>query len=307
MSGKEVEEADVCCANCGIAEIDDKKLKDCDGCDLVKYCGYVCRECHREQHDEECKKRAQQLHDKKLFNQPDGTHKGECPLCFLPMPLVPQKFGFHPCCGKLICDGCCYAHHVKSGSETCPFCREPTAADEEEGNKRMMERIKANDPAAVYQMGTRRYFEGDYDTAIQYWTKAAELGDVHAHYQLSTLYRKGHGVEKDEEKEIYHLEKAAMGGDPDARHNLGCSEGRNGNIERAVKHFIIAANVGYEGSMKELWSEFRDGNITKEELEGTLRTHKAALDEMKSPERDAAEAFFQFNRFVVGNQNLGNM
>ena len=26
-----------CCASCGIAEIDDIKLKDCDGCDLVKY------------------------------------------------------------------------------------------------------------------------------------------------------------------------------------------------------------------------------------------------------------------------------
>ena len=26
-----------CCASCGIAGDDDIKLKDCDGCDLVKY------------------------------------------------------------------------------------------------------------------------------------------------------------------------------------------------------------------------------------------------------------------------------
>jgi hypothetical protein len=32
-------EADVCCANCGIAGVDDVKLKECTNCDLVKYCG----------------------------------------------------------------------------------------------------------------------------------------------------------------------------------------------------------------------------------------------------------------------------
>lgn len=52
-----VEEADVCCANCGVAEVDDIKLKDCDGRDLVKYCSDKCTENHREQHDEECKRR----------------------------------------------------------------------------------------------------------------------------------------------------------------------------------------------------------------------------------------------------------
>jgi hypothetical protein len=57
-----------------------------------------------------------------------------------------------------------------------------------------------------------------------------------------------------------------------------------------VKHYIIAANLGLEESMKALWKHYSDGNITKEELEATLRAHQAALDEMKSPERDAAEA-----------------
>ena len=45
---------DKVCANCGIAEVDDIELEECDGCDLVKYCSDKCREEHREQHDEEC-------------------------------------------------------------------------------------------------------------------------------------------------------------------------------------------------------------------------------------------------------------
>ena len=65
------------CANCGVAEVDDIKLEDCEGCDLVKYCGGKCMENHREQHEEECKKRGLELHDKELFSQPLGSHYGE--------------------------------------------------------------------------------------------------------------------------------------------------------------------------------------------------------------------------------------
>ena len=64
-----------CCAACGIAEIDDIKLKECDGCDLVKYCGDECRRDHKLVHEEECKKRAAELRDELLFKQPESTHK----------------------------------------------------------------------------------------------------------------------------------------------------------------------------------------------------------------------------------------
>ena len=289
MSGKEVEEADVCCANCGVAEVDDIKLEDCDGCDLVKYCSDKCREEHREQHGEECKKRRTELHDKKLFTHPNGSHEGECPLCFLPMPLDKSKSSFHSCCSESICQGCEYAERKSNGGDRCPFCREPAPKDDEECNKRKMKRIKANDPAALCNMGLKRNKEGDHDAAVEYWTMAAELGDIEAHFQLADSYHEGKGVEKDEEKAVDHLEKAAIGGHHVARYNLGYIEGENGNIERAVKHFIIAANLGYEDSMKVLWGHYSKGNITKEELEVTLRSHKAALDEMKSSQREEAE------------------
>ena len=80
MSGKEAEADICCCANCGIAEVDDIKLEECDGCDLVKYCSDNCKDEHREQHEEECKKRTAELHDKELFTQPDGSHLGESSL-----------------------------------------------------------------------------------------------------------------------------------------------------------------------------------------------------------------------------------
>ena len=97
-----------------------------------------------------------------------------------------------------------------------------------------MERVKAGDPAAMLQMGAERYEERDYDGAVEYFTKAAELGDARAHYLLGRSYHEGEGVEKDEEKEVYHLEEAAIGGHPYARYNLGIHEDRNGNIEKAT-------------------------------------------------------------------------
>ena len=173
------------------------------------------------------------------------------------------------------------------------ICREPAVDGKEENEKKAMKRVKANDPNALRQMGAIRHHEGDYETALEYYTKAAELGDAAAHYHLGLVYRQGKGVEKDEEKVIYHYEKAAIGGHPKARHNLGAIEEDNGNTERAVKHLIIAAKLGFDLSMKMLWGLYSAGKITKEELDVTLRGHQAAIDETKSAQREAAEAYYR--------------
>ena len=96
-----------------------------------------------------------------------------------------------------------------------------------------------NDPAAMRQMGQYCYYEGDHRGAFENFSKGAELGNAGAHYLLSSLYDKGEGVKKDEKKEVFHLEQAAIGGNPFARNNLAKLETLNGRKERAVKHLII--------------------------------------------------------------------
>jgi TPR repeat protein len=145
-------------------------------------------------------------------------------------------------------------------------------------------------------VGTQRDEEGDYEGAFEYYTKAVELGDAHAHFQLSCLYRKGQGVEKDEKKELHHLEEAAIAGHPDARYNLACYEGGNGRIERAVKHLIIAANLGCDDSLKGLKECYADGRCSKEDFAAALRAHQAAVDATKSPQREEAEAARERNK-----------
>jgi len=297
----------MCCASCGIAGVDDVKLKDCDdGCGLVKYCSDKCQNNRREQHEEECIKRKAELRNRDLFEQPESSHLEECPICCLPLSLDETKSRLMTCCSKLICIGCHYANskrEYETGLEhRCAFCREPLSKSQEEHDKNRMKRVKKNDPVAMRVMGEKRRLEGDYDGAVEYWTTAAELGDKEAHYALSVMYGNGLGVEKDVEKEVYHLEEAAIGGHPEARYNLGVLERNIGRFERAKKHFIIAANIGYNDSLKLLRKLYADGHASKDDYADALRAYQTVMNEAKSAEREEAEAYF---KQVAGSRKSG--
>ncbi len=322
--GERAFSSDELCASCGVAAIDDVKLRDCDGgCDLVKYCSDGCQENHRPQHEDECNKRkyerqkrlaeirddiqrrtaelhqtflSDELQDKELFTQPDGSHLGECPICCLPLPIDISKFDLMSCCCKSICRGCNFANQkreIEGGLEhRCAFCREPLTESQEEYNKGIMNRIKKNDPVAMVHMGRRHYCEGDHGKALEYWIKAADLGDADAHRCLGSMYRKGEGVEKDMKKAMYHLEQAAIGGHPYARYHLGLHEKTNGRFKRAARHFIIAANLGDDVSLKCIKDLFAQGIVTKDDYASSLREYQAAVDATKSVEREKGEAVY---------------
>jgi tetratricopeptide (TPR) repeat protein len=287
--------ADEVCANCSKAAVDNIKLKICTACKLVKYCSVDCQKNHRPQHKKACKKRAAEIRDDQLFSQPDGTHYGECPICCLPLPLDETKRSINTCCCKYICRGCDFANQrreIEQGIKPrCTYCREPLPESKEE--QTYTKRVEANDPKALYEIGFMCRNEGDYSRAFQYFTKAAGLGDIESHFELSVLYRKEQGVEKDEKKEIYHLEEAAIGGHPGARHNLGCIEHEKGRIDRSFQHWIIAAKLGYDESLAMVKEGFTKGLASKEEFEVALRGHQAAVDATKSDQREEAYAFYK--------------
>ena len=156
---------------------------------------------------------------------------------------------------------------------------------------KLMKRVEAKDPLAMCDMGRRIYIKGDYEKSFEYWTKAAALGDMMAHYQLSTLYRNGQGVEEDEKKELHHLTEAAIGGHPLARHNLGCVENEIGRMDRAVKHWIIASKLGHDDSLGNVKALYEAGLVSKDDFTAALRGHKAAIDATKSPQREEAAEY----------------
>ena len=281
-----------CCASCGIAGVDDVKLKDCSDCHLVKYCGVKCQRDHWPKHKRECKQRAAELKDEILFKQPESSYLGDCPICCLPLSIDLSKSILYTCCSKLICRGCDYADGKREREgrleQRCPFCRKAVPKTKEESKERLMKRIEVNDPVAFRQMGGVRYEKGDYTAAFEYLTKAAALGNVAAHYRLSLMYREGKGVEKDKKRELHHTEQAAIGGHPNARHNLGCIEEENGRVDMALKHWIIAAKLGFDKSLETVKELYKAGYVSKEDFAAALRGHYAAIVATKSPQREEA-------------------
>ena len=91
-----------CCASCGVAGVDDIELKECDNCDLVRYCSDACRELHRPEHAGKCRKQAAELRDEILFKQPGSNHFGDCPICCLPLSIDNTKSSLVGCCSKII-------------------------------------------------------------------------------------------------------------------------------------------------------------------------------------------------------------
>ena len=63
--------------------------------------------------------------------------------------------------------------------------------------------------ALLWERGLHRF--------VKYLSKAAGVGEIQAHYNLSIMYQQGRDAEKDVEKETFHLEEAAIGGHPNAR------------------------------------------------------------------------------------------
>jgi len=290
----DVEAADMCCACCGVTGGDDKKLKTCTACKLVRYCSVQCQKEHRSQHKITCKKRAAELREELLFKQPESTHLGDCPICFIPLALDYEKFSRRACCTKIICHGCLYANHKREMEEfqvgqKCPYCRTPLPKDDAEVDRMAKRRIEANDPCAIMKVGSDHYDEGDYESAFEYYAKAAKLGDMEAHQQLGHMYMEGKGVELDMKKAIYHWEEAAIGGHPSARSNLGVLEGQRGRYDKAAKHFIIAANQGFDVAVEHLKEGYKGGHVSKDVFGEALRAYQGAVDATKSPHREAAE------------------
>ena len=189
------------------------------------------------------------------------------------------------------------------GAALCPFCRTPTCTTEKELVKQTMKRIEHdNDSHAMFNLGCN-YDYGEFGLpqnrakGLEFWHRASELGHSGAYYNVGYGYHVGNGVERDLKKAQHYWELAAMGGDDTARNNLGLLEKKDGNMDRALKHFMISAMGGLSGSLNSIQELFMHGHATKDDYAKALRAHQAYLDEIRSDQRDEAAALDKYFKY----------
>ena len=207
--------------------------------------------------------------------------------------------------------------------DTCLFCEEDLQQFNSNAKgilKRLLHRIHHSsddqDKIQALSMLASSYDTGagglgvrrDSKKAHQLWMEAVELGgSKDAHYNLSLSYSKYHkerGVEKDDKKELYHLEEAAMLGDAAARCKLGFYEGERGNWDRAKKHWTLSAAAGCKGCMERIKRGKKKGAVSNDEYKRTLRAHRKSLNLTRSAQRDGARERLNLK---VGPGGVGKM
>ena len=246
-----------------------------------------------------------QRRDEALFKDPPA--KEDCQICFLPMPvqiiacasLPPATISSNPindyalanrhglgimatsqyitCCGKNICAGCVYSFSESGNIGMCAFCKaDRTSKTNEEKIEELMKRVGANDAGAIYVLGSYYYhgqigLQRDLKKAMDLWTRAAELGSSQGHFSLGNEYRQeGAGNLK---KVKFHYEAAAMAGHEVARYLLGTIEEMFGNMERAVKHWMIATSAGSHHALHHLQQVFEKGLVSRDEMDSILTAY----------------------------------
>ena len=285
--------ATILCANCGKEGGDN--MNSCNKCDLVVYCNAACKKKHRSKHKKKCEKRAAELYDEKLFRE--NLPREECPICMLLLHHDTGLSAFFTCCGKIICNGCIYA--IRDGGKNigakdlCPFCRTPKGVSVKEEANRVNKLVENGNANGYYQLAAS-YANGTYGIpqdqtrSNKLFLKAGELGCAHGYFNIGLAYEQGTGVTIDKKKAKHYFELAAMNGDINAKYNLGIVEGRDGNHQRALKHFLLAAKAGDNDSLDNVTDGYMDGFVTKEEYANTLREYQKSQDGMKSDARDKA-------------------
>jgi len=300
MSNTSSKEIMSVCANCGKGEEADTILKTCTACKLVKYCSRDCQIAHRPQHKKECKKRAKELRDEKLFKQPPPLE--DCPICMIRLPHPDTGRTYMSCCGKMLCIGCIHAPvYDNQGNvvteKTCLFCRTRPPISNQKMIEQHKKRMEMNDANAFYSMGCfyvngRFNLPRDHAKALELWQRAGELGSADANYNIGSAYLNGETVEMDEKKAKHYFELAAIGGNTLSRCSLGIMESQSGNYDQALKHWMVAVRDGSGRSLKKVKLLYSIGFATKDDYAKALRLYQAYLDEIKSNQRDEAAAAF---------------
>ena len=155
-------------------------------------------------------------------------------------------------------------------------------------------------PAEMAILGENAYWEGDYETALQYLVPAAEAGDADAQFRLGFMYLQGEGVPQDMEKAAYYTAKAADQGNVNAQTNMGKMYAEGIGVPQsyvnAAKYYQMAAEQGDDRAQNNLGKLYDDGNGVGQSSEQALYYYNLAAEQNNPYAQSNLGVLYYFGR-----------
>ena len=258
------------------------------------------------------------------------SHETTCPICFHRLPLQKSEHVYHTCCGQVICDGCVIGQQRTQLKEpqfkelgimiedttpeeeqfrlieqhgnsiyVCPYCRAPFPKGAEELLQRLYDRVEVRNDRdytmALNQLGSfyragKHGLPQNLKKAEELYTKACDLGDPYAAWNLSCLYRNHYPDQKEKARE--YLLRGEILGHYDCTLSLAGHACASDDKEETARLWVKVVCLGGDTSI--LLDLYRFNLLSKDVVATTLRTNKALKDEVTTKRRDFAKRFMQF-------------
>ncbi len=117
---------------------------------------------------------------------------------------------------------------------------------------------------------------------LEYYKKAAELGNIYAQTTLSDYYAIGIGVNVDKEKSFYWEMQAALNGNLHSIKSVADSyyegEGTDKNYDEAIKWYQKAVDMGDDESIYDIATMYENGEGFEEDTDKAIELYTQAAD-----------------------------
>ena len=131
------------------------------------------------------------------------------------------------------------------------------------------------------KLGNEYYNQSDYEESNKWYKLAGEAGYDWGWYNLANAYRKGNGVEKDDDKAMELYKKAYDIGDAAAgksAYDIGTIYCDRDDYEDANKWYKLAGEAEYDWGWYNLANAYRKGNGVKKDDYKVMELYKRAYE-----------------------------
>ncbi|MDE7009222.1 MAG: tetratricopeptide/SEL1-like repeat protein [Lachnospiraceae bacterium] len=123
--------------------------------------------------------------------------------------------------------------------------------------------------------------EQDYDMALEWYTKAADLGDAESMNRIGVMYHNGEGVAQDYDVAMEWFQKAADLDYAQAMCNIAYMYQAGNGVAQdgsaAIEWFTKAADLGDSGAMEEIGNMYKNGAGVEQDDDAALEWYVKSL------------------------------